>query len=127
MKPEEKSDDPGAKAPQSKEKAEIQLIRLLRRKEQADAPAGKAPPKSEGDDGGAKAPHPKEDLKKASDPEVKAAAEALLGKEESDPGGKALNGDSSDEDDAMLAERLHQASIKMTFDSSPRGTLSKRS
>ena len=54
-------------------------------------------------------------LKKVSDPEVKVAAEALLGKEESDPGGEAPKGDSSDEDDAMLAERLHQASVKVTL------------
>ena len=64
-------------------------------------------------------------MKKASDPEVKAAAEAVLGKEESDPRGKAPKGASSDENDAVLAERLHQASIKVTL--TPRQEAGSRS
>ena len=50
-------------------------------------------------------------LRRASDPEVKAATEALLG-EESNPGGKARKGESSDEDDATLAENLVARAIR---------------
>ena len=54
-------------------------------------------------------------LRRASTPEVKAAVEALLAKEESDPGGKALHSASPDEDDEMLAKRLRHASIKVNL------------
>ena len=84
--------DPGAKAPHSKEEA---------------GDAGTRAPRSQDD-------KPAAVLKKASDPAVKAAAEAMLGKEkqeaeESNPGRKAPKRDSSDEDDAILAERLQKA------------------
>ena len=49
-------------------------------------------------------------LKRADDPTVKAAAAAVLGVTEGDPGGKAPHGDSSDDEDELLAEKLKQAS-----------------
>ena len=43
-------------------------------------------------------------LKRADDPDVKSAMNAAIEREESDPGGKAPHGDSSEEEDEQLAE-----------------------